>query len=733
MNAADTEKRTRYDRAGREPVGIRGWLIIPAVIFAGSPIGIMYIIYNLWSLQKMTGLDARIFAAGEIIFAVAVLLYILVFVLSFFKRQRNARQTNIYFVAAGLVAPIPVLFLLTLGLITWLKIVLPEKITVSNEMIYAIHGIVLQIAVLFYTFIAALRFFSKSRHTSRTCIRFAVICLVALLLKLIFRHVFIGDVYPILLALITFVIFCVIAATIFFLNFFYAALLLQFSFEKIFFGNGYSLVFIVASVCLVCGIAAATWILYFKKSRRVQATFINTEDGFGLPYKFALPIRYFTQRRISWLAFSAVALCVFIIVVVMTIMSGLVNDFKERNHRFVGDCVIGTDSLVGFAYYEDFNEILQRQEYVEAVSPVIKNFALKRIKDTKDDDVVEIVGIDPVKHSQATGFGKTLNYRRDNIPKAFKPKYDPNLTGCVLGEYLLRRDMRKLGLYSSRTEPPEIGYHISSFPLTAKGALAQAGTDMVNTKTFYCSDKSSSGLPREDDSLVYLPFEQAQLLCGMDGPPKRVSLLSIKFKPDEKLRDGCKKIQSLWQQYRLEQADQTQAYLLDTVKVQSWKSYRRESIAPMENEQTELIVMFGFVAITTVFIIWVVFYMIISHKSKDIGILKSLGASSADVYGLFLGFAFLIALFGSCIGSYIGWLFLLCINRMEEWLFVYFGFQLWDRSIFVGIGAIPNKVEPDVLAIIAVSAIVICLIGAFVPSRQAARRRPAETLQVNQL
>ena len=46
---------------------------------------------------------------------------------------------------------------------------------------------------------------------------------------------------------------------------------------------------------------------------------------------------------------------------------------------------------------------------------------------------------------------------------------------------------------------------------------------------------------------------------------------------------------------------------------------------------------------------------------------------------------------------------------------------------------IPNKIEFDTLAIIIISAIVVCLAGALLPSWQAARLKPVETLQVSQL
>ena len=81
-------------------------------------------------------------------------------------------------------------------------------------------------------------------------------------------------------------------------------------------------------------------------------------------YKIILAIRYLIKRRITYLAVLAVALCVFIVVVVMTVMTGLVRDFKVKNHNWVGDCAVSSDSLVGFPRYEEFIEILRtRKEF----------------------------------------------------------------------------------------------------------------------------------------------------------------------------------------------------------------------------------------------------------------------------------------------------------------------------------------------------------------------------------
>lgn len=432
----------------------------------------------------------------------------------------------------------------------------------------------------------------------------------------------------------------------------------------------------------------------------------------------------------TYFAVLAVALCVFIVVVVMTVMTGLVGDFKEKNHKFAGDCVVASESLVGFAYYEDFVGKLEASEVVDSVSEVIKSYALLSPRGSDVNRGVEIMGIDPVRHSRATGFADTLHHRRDDVSKAFVPSYDVDLAGCILGiDMYLQRDSD--GRYAYDSNPGRVGFAISCFPLTARGALL-LGTSPVNTKTFWYSDHSHSGLARVDDSLIYLPFDEAQALCGMAGTTKRINAVHIKFKSDVKLQVGCDEVRRLWKEHKTEKAGESQAYLLDAVTVQSWMVHRRTLIAAMEKEQTMMGAMFGFVGIVVVFIVLVVFYMLISHKSKDIGVLRSIGASSMDIIELFAGFAFMVGLAGSCLGVLGGWQFLLRANSMEDWLFKRFGFQVWDRTMFA-IGDIPSEISPKVLAVIVVSAIAACLIGALIPSLQAVRLKPVETLQVNQL
>ncbi|MCH8193967.1 MAG: FtsX-like permease family protein [Planctomycetes bacterium] len=445
-------------------------------------------------------------------------------------------------------------------------------------------------------------------------------------------------------------------------------------------------------------------------------------------YKIILPLRYLVKRRITLLAVSAVALSVFMASVVLTVMHGLVGDFKEKNHQFVGDCVVSTRSLVGFAYYEPFVEQLEAMPQVAAVSAVVKSYGLFTIGD-RHSGGVQIVGIDPIRHGRATGFAAGIHYHAGDPASLFEPGYDPNLPGCVFGiDRIFRKDDD--GAYQYDPCVPHVGFDITCFPLTAKGALRGLGS--VSSKRFYLSDVSWSGLARVDDHYVYLPRAEAQTLCGMGGRDKRINAIHVKFSEGVTAAEGTELVRKLWTDYRENRSGASLAFLMDKVTVSDWKRHRRASIAGMEKEETAMIILFLLVGITTVFIVFVVFYMIVTHKVKDIGILKSMGASNMDIMALFGGFACLVGLCGAALGLLGGWQFLRQINALEDWLNDHIGFQVWDRSMFA-IGDIPHDIEPAVMGAIGISAIFACLFGALLPTWQAARLRPIETLQVNQI
>ncbi len=445
-------------------------------------------------------------------------------------------------------------------------------------------------------------------------------------------------------------------------------------------------------------------------------------------FNVKLALKYFLKKPISWLATLAVAISVFVVLVVMTVMHGLVVDYINKTHATVGDVIVYSDSLVGFPYYDRLLGEIDKQNFVEAASPVIKSFAMLSVAGGNRGLGVNLVGIEASSYNQVTEFKSSL-YRKIDNDKIFTPYFDSKKSGCIRGILI----MNSKNYQGKFTHNPLIFEKLilTCFPLSYKGTLLKAASGIVDSKSYYVANDSDTGLASVDSSTIYIPFTDAQMLCGMDSTIKRASAIYIKIKQGESLGECVDKISQLVQRMKEQNENDKFSMLLRNVRVEDWKTYKRESIAPMEKEQAMLTALFLLIALVTVFVIFVVFFMLVHHKLRDIGILRSVGISVFKINGLFLLFATMIAIAGTTIGALGGWFFLRYINNLEGWLFREFGWQLWNRTIY-DIGEIPHDIQTEVLCVIIICSLVASLLGAFFPVFNVSRRDPVKLLSVDQ-
>ncbi len=85
--------------------------------------------------------------------------------------------------------------------------------------------------------------------------------------------------------------------------------------------------------------------------------------------------------------------------------------------------------------------------------------------------------------------------------------------------------------------------------------------------------------------------------------------------------------------------------------------------------------------------------MIVVEKTRDIGVLKALGASTSGVREIFLGYGLSLGLVGSGVGMLGGLLFVWNINEIEDWLSRLTGRKVFDDTIYY-FDKIPTLVEP---------------------------------------
>jgi lipoprotein-releasing system permease protein len=120
--------------------------------------------------------------------------------------------------------------------------------------------------------------------------------------------------------------------------------------------------------------------------------------------------------------------------------------------------------------------------------------------------------------------------------------------------------------------------------------------------------------------------------------------------------------------------------------------------------------------------------MVVMEKSKDIAILKSLGATSGGIMRIFMIEGLTIGLAGTIIGVAIGVAAAYNLESIVGFVEDAFNFKVLPPSVYY-IDKFPSKVEPLVVLAIACVSIAISFLATLYPSWQASRLEPVEGLR----
>ncbi|MBX7165378.1 MAG: ABC transporter permease [Pirellulales bacterium] len=230
-------------------------------------------------------------------------------------------------------------------------------------------------------------------------------------------------------------------------------------------------------------------------------------------------------------------------------------------------------------------------------------------------------------------------------------------------------------------------------------------------------DLYESKMSEYDSSLVFVPLRALQESRGMLDPSTgigNVTALQIKLKRDA---DGPV-VRDL-----LRRAFPEQVYGIYT-----WRDKQGPLLQAAQLETRILNVLLFLIIAVAGFGILAIFFMIVVEKTRDVGILKALGASSGGVMGIFLGYGMSLGLVGSGAGAVIGLLFVIYINEIADVFAWLTGSEVFDPSIYY-FYKIPAIVDPVTVAWIVAGAVAIAILASVLPARRAARLNPVEALR----
>jgi lipoprotein-releasing system permease protein len=163
-------------------------------------------------------------------------------------------------------------------------------------------------------------------------------------------------------------------------------------------------------------------------------------------------------------------------------------------------------------------------------------------------------------------------------------------------------------------------------------------------------------------------------------------------------------------------------------EVRTWESFRGSLLGAIENERVLMGIMLCLIVLVAAFTVFAILMMMVTEKRRDIGILTALGATPRSVMMIFLMIGMWNALLGCTIGTTLGVLGALKIDRIEEWLSATLHVQIFNREVYL-FDHIPAVVSPLSVVLIVAGALVATAVFSLVPAWTASRLHPIDALR----
>jgi lipoprotein-releasing system permease protein len=289
-------------------------------------------------------------------------------------------------------------------------------------------------------------------------------------------------------------------------------------------------------------------------------------------------------------------------------------------------------------------------------------------------------------------------------------RFDPAAeqhTGCVLGVGLCSQvsSDRVMNFFALPGDDVEITYPSASKPpkpLSAK---------------FTVVDLYESKMSEYDSEFVFVPIRKLQELRGMIDPDSKVgnfNWIQIRLKPGadlDKVRDKLR-----------------EHFPIDKYVVNTWRDKKGAIISAIKFETLLLNVLLFLIIAVAGFGILATFFMIVVEKTHDIGILKSLGASSPGIMGIFLCYGVSLGIVGSFTGMLLGLVIVHYINEIADFIGWIRGQELIDPSVY-NFPEIPTTVDPLSVTFVVFGAMTIAIFASILPALRAALLHPVEALR----
>jgi lipoprotein-releasing system permease protein len=249
-------------------------------------------------------------------------------------------------------------------------------------------------------------------------------------------------------------------------------------------------------------------------------------------------------------------------------------------------------------------------------------------------------------------------------------------------------------------------------PNAKSKTVAELKQDIVIPAPLKVVGLLNSGTYTFDSSFMLVPLANGQELYGLkDG----VQGLAVKTNDPYKVRPI---------QNRVNEAIDGDGYAI------SWYDENRERFEAISMEKQVIFILLSVTGLVAGFSIMNTFITVTVQKTREIGIMKALGATRPQIVWVFLSQGMIVGVLGTIAGLGLSLFMLHYRNDFRDWLNHTFHLSIFPPGIYEFNG-IPAEVLPSDLVIICVGAFFLCSIATFVPAWIAAGLDPVKALRTD--
>ncbi len=421
-----------------------------------------------------------------------------------------------------------------------------------------------------------------------------------------------------------------------------------------------------------------------------------------MPYELFIGLRYLKAKRkstfvsiITFISVAGVALGVTALIVVLSVMTGFEEDLKEK--------ILGTNAhvvvLKSGNEIEDYQKLMERLKGFSGVIAATP-FIYSQVMLSSGSNVSGVVlrGIETKTDIQVTNLHRSIvQGKLSNLDGQFMPSSGsgPAMPGVIIGKELAKNLNLYVGDVVNIVSP--VG-NITPFGMIPK------------TKQFRVAGIFDTGMYEYDATLAYVGLREAQSFLSIGD-----SVTGIQLKVNDVYKAG-------------EIAREINHGLGLPFIARDWMQMNKNILFALKTEKVVMFIILTLIVLVAAFGIASTLFMVVMEKTKDIAILKSMGATSRSIMKIFVLEGLIIGVAGTVIGVFGGLIISLNLESIVDVIQKVTGFELFSKDIYY-LSHFPSQVVPSDVFLISITAILISFVATLYPSWQGSRLPPAEALR----